>query len=192
MVKALIANPPSLGDRPNFFNLQDLQSHFAHVKRIACPQSQVKGWAGFVLTPTMYSHIDPKPFDLKLLNLPTTTRVPKFPQIYTADSTTIVLYTREQMLCITTTFTHQKNYYNTACNVYCAVYDALDAHINNAFKVAPPTTPPTIGWNALMSLNDIFNQMMNTYSRPTPNAMHQNMMAFLSPYNPQDPPEILF
>jgi hypothetical protein len=53
----------------------------------------------------MYSLIDPKPFDLKLLNLPTTTGVPKFPPIYTADSTTIVPYTHEQMLCITATFT---------------------------------------------------------------------------------------
>ncbi len=33
---------------------------------------------------------------------------------------------------------------------------------------------------------------MKTYGRPTPNAMCQNMMTFLSPYNPQDLPEILF
>jgi hypothetical protein len=96
------------------------------------------------------------------------------------------------MLRITTTFTHQKNYYNTVCNIYCTVYDMLDAHIDNAFKVAPPTTLPTIGWNASMLLNNIFDQMMKTYGCPTPNAMHQNMMTFLSPYNPQDLPEILF
>jgi hypothetical protein len=34
--------------------------------------------------------------------------------------------------------------------------------------------------------------MMNTYNRPMPDAMPQNMMTFLSPYNPQYPPEILF
>ncbi len=72
------------------------------------------------------------------------------------------------------------------------MYDALDAHINNVFKVAPPTTPPTINWNASMLLNDIFDQMMKTYGRPPPFAMSQNMMTFLSPYNPKDPPEILF
>jgi hypothetical protein len=33
---------------------------------------------------------------------------------------------------------------------------------------------------------------MKTYSCPTPNAMRQNMTTILSPYNPQDPPEILF
>jgi hypothetical protein len=57
----------------------------------------------------MYSLIDLKPFDLKLLNLPTTTGVPKFPPIYAADGTTIVPYTREQTLCITAIFTRQKN-----------------------------------------------------------------------------------
>jgi hypothetical protein len=140
----------------------------------------------------MYSLIDPKPFNLKLLNLPTTTGVPEFPPIYAVDGTTIVPYTREQTLRITTTFTHQKNYYDTACNIYHAVYDTLNAHLDNAFKVAPPTTPPTIGWNALMFLDDIFDQMMKTYGRPTPHAMRQNMMTFLSPYNSQDLPEILF
>ncbi len=90
-VKALVANPPSLLDRPNFFNLQDLRNHITcTLKRIACPQSQVNRWAGFVLTPAMYSLIDPKPFVLKLLNLPTTTGVPKFPPIYAADGTTVI------------------------------------------------------------------------------------------------------
>jgi hypothetical protein len=96
------------------------------------------------------------------------------------------------MLHITATFTRQKNYYNTACNIYRAVYNMLDAHVDDAFKVAPPPTPPTIHWNAPMLLNDIFDQMMKTYGHPTPNAMRQNMMTFLSPYNPHDLPEILF
>jgi hypothetical protein len=145
-----------------------------------------------VLTPSIYSLINPKPFNLKLLNLPTTTGVPQFPPIYAADGTIIVPYMCNQTLRISTTFNHQKNYYNTVCNIYHAVYDTLDTHIDNAFKVALPTTPPTIGWNMLMSLNYIFDQMMKTYGRPMPNAMPQNMMTFLSPYNLQNLPEILF
>ncbi len=193
MVKALVANPPSLVDCPNFFNLQALQNHFARtLKWITCPQSLVNRWAGIVLTPAMYALIDPKPFDLKLLNLPKTTELPEFPPIYAANGTTVIPYMRKQTLCITAAFTRQKNYYNTACNVYRAVYDTLDAHIDDAFKVAPPTNPPTVSWNASMSLNDIFDQLMKTYGRPTPNAMQQNMMTFLAPYNPQDLPEILF
>jgi hypothetical protein len=192
-VKALVANPPSLGDCPNFFNLRALQNNFARtLKQIICPQSPVNGWAGFVLTPAMYALINPKRFDLKLLNLPMTTGVPKFLPIYAADGTTVIPYMCKQTLCITAAFTRQKNYYNTACNVYHAVYDTLDTHVDNAFKVAPPTNLPTIGWNASMLLNDIFDQLMKTYGRPMPDAMQQNMMTFLAPYNPQDPPEILF
>jgi hypothetical protein len=145
-VKALVANPPSLGNRPNFFNLHALQSHFAGaLKQITCPQSTVNGWAGMVLTPAMYTLIDPKPFNLKLLMLPTSTRVPEFPPIYASDGKTVIPYMHVQTLRITAAFTHQKNYYDTACNIYRAVYDTLDAHIDDAFKVAPSTTPPTIG-----------------------------------------------
>ncbi len=68
----------------------------------------------------------------------------------------------------------------------------LGAHVNNAFKVAPPTTPPTTGWNATMSLHNIFDQLATTYGKPTPDTMRQNNLAFLAVYNPQDPPELLF
>ena len=33
---------------------------------------------------------------------------------------------------------------------------------------------------------------MLTYGKPTPDAMRQNNLNFLAPYNPQEPPEILF
>jgi hypothetical protein len=189
--KALVANPPSLGDHPNFFNFRAQQNHFARLlKWITCPQSPVNGWAGFVLTPAMYALINPKPFGLKLLNLLTTTGVPKFPPIYAANGTTVIPYTCKQTLRITAAFTHQKNYYDTGCNVYCAVYNTLEAHVDDAFKVAPPRNPPTIGWNAAM-LNDIFDQLMKTYGHPMPDTMQQNMMTFLAPYNPQDLLEIL-
>ena len=43
-----------------------------------------------------------------------------------------------------------------------------------------------------MTHNDIFNQLMLMYGKPTPDAMRQNNLNFLAPYNPQEPPEILF
>jgi hypothetical protein len=73
-----------------------------------------------------------------MLNLPTTTGVTEFPPIYATDGTTVIPYTREHTLCIIAAFTFQKNYYNTACNVYRAVYNTLDAHVDDAFKVTPP------------------------------------------------------
>jgi hypothetical protein len=43
-----------------------------------------------------------------------------------------------------------------------------------------------------MSICDIFDQLVSTYGKPTPDAMRQNNINFLAAYNPQDPPEILF
>ena len=77
-------------------------------------------------------------------------------------------------------------------NIISAVYDTLDLHVHDAFKVAPATAPGTVGWDSTMFLNDIFNQLMRTYSKPTPDAMCQNNLNFLALYNPQEPPEILF
>jgi hypothetical protein len=67
------------------------------------------------------------------------------------------------------------------------VYEALKTHVDDAFKVAPSTIPPTIGWNASMSLNKIFDQLMKTYSYscPTPITMRQNMTTFFPPTIPR-------
>ena len=131
------------------------------------------------------------PFNMALLNLPDYTGVPEFLDILN-NKGNFVPYTRKQTLHITATFQCQKNYYDSACNIYCAVYDTLDAHIDDAFKIAPATTPPTMGWNVSIIINDIFDQMMWTYGRPTPDAMCQNMITYFSPYNPQDPQKPLF
>jgi hypothetical protein len=95
-------------------------------------------------------------------------------------------------LSINTKFKRAKNYNNMWNNIFCAVYDTLDLHVHDAFKVAPATALGTVGWNSTMTLNDIFDQLMSTYSKPTPDAMRQNNLNFLAPYNPQEPPEILF
>jgi hypothetical protein len=66
-IKLLLANPPSIEPRPNFFNLQTLRTHFA------CPQSSVNGWAGAVMSPEMYALIDNTPFCLRIATETTTT-----------------------------------------------------------------------------------------------------------------------
>jgi hypothetical protein len=106
-----------------------------------------------VLTPDMYVLISAKPFtnEMELKTL-----IPNFPPIFESDGTTIIPYTCEQTLKVMAEFAHKKNYYDTACNIYPAVYNTLDMHVNDVFKVAPSTIPPTIRWNASMSLNEIF------------------------------------
>ncbi len=58
-VRMLLANPPSINTRPNFFNICELRKHFAKaLKKIPCPQFAVNGWAGAVMSPEMYALID--------------------------------------------------------------------------------------------------------------------------------------
>ncbi len=104
----------------------------------------------------------------------------------------IVPYMRKEKSTINAKFSMVKNYFETWKNIYHTCYDMLDMHVNDAFKVAPPTTPPTTGWNATMSLRDMFDQLATTYGKPSPDTMCQNNLRFLAVYNPQDPPEILF
>jgi len=85
-----------------------------------------------------------------------------------------VPYSREEKSTIDAKFVLKKNYYKTQTNIYPACNDTLDEHVNNAYKVAPPTIPPTTGWNVTLSICNIFDQMASTYDKPTPDAMHQN------------------
>jgi hypothetical protein len=95
-----------------------------------------------VLTPNMYALISTKPFKNKM---ELKTLVPNFPPIFESNGTMIVPYTCEKMLKVTTKFTRKKIYYDSACNIYHTMYNTLDTHINDAFKVTPSTIPPTIG-----------------------------------------------
>ncbi len=76
-VRMLLANPPSINPRPNFFNICELQSHFARaLKKIPCPQSPVNGWPGAVMSPEMYALVDQNVFHL---NITPTTTTPSYP-----------------------------------------------------------------------------------------------------------------
>jgi len=76
-VQMLLANPPSINPRPNFFNIRKLRSDFAKaLKKIPCPQYAVNGWAGAVMSPGMYALIDQNTFHL---NITPTTTTPAYP-----------------------------------------------------------------------------------------------------------------
>jgi hypothetical protein len=126
----------------------------------------------------MYALIDGTPFDF---NIAPATDVADYPLIFAVDGVTIIPYKREQTLSIATKFKRAKNYNNMWNNIFRAVNDTLDLHIQDAFKVAPATAPGTVGWNSTMTLNDIFDQIMSMYGKPTPDAMRQNNLNFLEP-----------
>jgi hypothetical protein len=75
-------------------------------------------------------------------------------------------------------------------NIKRACFMAVDACINNAFKVS---NDPTIqGWHAGMSVTSFLDQLLSLYGQPTPAALDVNNTHFCSPYSEADPLEILF
>jgi hypothetical protein len=173
-IMSLLANLSSLDPCPNFFNLCALQMHLARaLKKVPCPQSAVNGWAGAVLAPAMYALIDTNPFNW---NINPRTAVPdfltRFATLPTGTQGAALPYSCKEILTIMAEHTLDKNYYKTGVNVCHACFNVLDAHIANAYKIAPTTAPSTIGWNLMMLPNKIFEQLMSTYGKPSPNAMH--------------------
>ena len=140
------------------------------------------------MSPEMYILIDSNPFHLNIAPVTTT---PAYPNKFNPGDVSVP-YGHKEKSTIDARFAMVKNYFETWKNIYRACYDTLDEHINNAFKVALPTTPPTTGWNSTMTIPGIFHQLAATYGKPTPYAMCLNNVNFLVAYNPQDPPEILF
>ncbi len=189
----LLANPPSLEPRPNFFNLRALQTHFAcALKKVSWPQSAVNGWAKAVLAPAIYALIDSNVFHWTI----TTTAVPAFPArfVQNADGTqgASLPYSREEILTITAKHVIAKHYHDIGLNVCRACFNVLDAHNADAYKTAPAGSPNTVRCNSRMLPNEIFDQLMTTFGKPTPGAMCQNNLTLISTYNPKDPPKLLF
>ncbi len=101
-------------------------------------------------------------------------------------------YSWEEILTITAEHTLKKNYYEAGINVCRICFDILDTHVADAYKKVPASALSTIGWNPLMLPNKIFEHLMSTYNKPSPDAMRQHNLTFISTYNPKDPPKLLF
>ncbi len=91
---------------------------------------------------------------------------------------------------INTMFTCCKNYFMLIVNIEQACFTAVDACINNAFKVS--NNPTIQGWHLGMRVMSILDQLLNNYGKPTPAMLESNDNAFRRPYFVADPPEILF
>jgi hypothetical protein len=87
-------------------------------------------------------------------------------------------------------FILRQNYWLLYLNIKRACYNVLDKTIDDAFKFSPD--PNLTGWNPLMEIIDILEQMTATYGPSTPTALLQNDTLFRSPYSPTDAPEVLF
>ncbi len=75
-------------------------------------------------------------------------------------------------------------------NIKRACFTALDASINDAFKVS---NDPTIqGWHTSMQVINILDQLSTIYGQPTPAILKTNNAVFCSPYLAADAPEVFF
>jgi hypothetical protein len=97
---------------------------------------------------------------------------------------------RTEQDTIDTTFTRCKNYFMSMVNIERACFTAIDACINNAFKVS--NNPTIQGWHSGMTVMSILDQLSNNFGKPTLAMLESNDNAFCHPYSVADPPGILF
>ena len=58
-----LKNPPSLSPQPVFSKLRALRKHMVMaLKQLVCPQSQIHGWSGMVLSPMVFALLEANPF----------------------------------------------------------------------------------------------------------------------------------
>ncbi len=98
--------------------------------------------------------------------------------------------THTEQATINTRFNQLKHYFMLMQNIKCACFMALDASINDAFKVSNVANGH--GWQAGMRVIDIFDQLNNIYGKPTSSALKANNNIFHSPYLAADAPKVLF
>jgi hypothetical protein len=192
-VTMLLASLPSLVNVcPNFENIQVLCRHFEQaLQHLPCPQSTLHGWKGMVMARELYALLTPNPFRLPNNPGPNAVYVrpidPNNPGVVPDPA---VPLTRTEQATINLTFTHLKNYYMSMINIEQACFMAVNAYINDAFKVS---NDPTIQrWHAGMMVMSILDQLLDLYGKPTPAALEGNDTRFRSPYLVADPPKLIF
>jgi hypothetical protein len=187
-VAALVGvNIPTLEPRPNFERICTLCQHFERaLQRLPCPQSVQDSWKGMVMARELYALLTIQPF-----RLPTN---PGATGIYIRSQTpgqpvNNAPLTRTEQASIDSLFNRHKAYFLSMQNIERACFTALDASVNDAFKVS--NDPAVQGWHAGMRVIDILDQLSATYKQPTPAALEANDHIFRSLTLAADPPEVL-
>jgi hypothetical protein len=97
---------------------------------------------------------------------------------------------RTEQASIDTLFNQRKHYFLSMQNIKRVCFTALDAIINDAFKVSHD--PTVQGWQAGIRVINIIDQLSLIYRQPTPAALEANDHIFRSPTSAADAPEVLF
>jgi hypothetical protein len=89
------------------------------------------------------------------------------------------LLTRTEQASIDTCFARVKHYFLSMRNIERACFTALNASINDAFKVS---NDPTIqGWHFGMQVINILDQLSTIYGQPTPAVLKNKQHSVLQP-----------
>jgi hypothetical protein len=188
-VAALVGiNIWTLEPRPNFECIRMLRLHFkCALQCLPCPQSIQHGWKGMVMARKLYALLTTIPFrlptNLGVAAVHVQSQVPGQP-VNNAP------LTRTEQASINSLFNQCKHYFLLMQSINRACFTALNASINDAFKVS--NDPNMQGWHTGMRLLDILDQLSTTYGQPTPVVLEANDYIFLSPTLAADAPKILF
>jgi hypothetical protein len=188
-VAALVGvNIPTLEPCPNFKCIRTLHRHFERALQcLPCPQSVQHSWKGMVMARKLYALLTIQPFCL-----PTN---PGATAIYIRSQTPgqpviNAPLRRTEQASIDSLFNCCKAYFLSLQNIERACFTALDASVNDAFKVLNDIAVQ--GWQAGIRVIDILDQLSATYGQPTPAALEANNHISRSPMLAADPPEVLF
>jgi hypothetical protein len=185
-VAALIGiNIPTLNPHPNFEQIQILCRHFERALQCPpCPQTTLHGWKGMVMAQELYTLLMPMSFHLP--NNPGNAAI----YVHLVQPVNATPLTRTEQASINTQFTRAKHNFLSMHNIERVCFTALNASINDAFKVS---NDPTIqGLHAGMHVINILDQLSRIYGQPTPAILETNNAVFCSPYLAADTPEVLF
>ena len=173
-VAALVANLPTLAPHPNFTNLRNLRRHIQHaLMRVSCPQSNILGWTGLIMSRAMYGLLTTSPFHVPTDPGPLAIYYPaKIPIVNTPgdpvlDARGMPTYQSQpaigqaEQATIDARFKREKNYWESYQNMQRAVFNCLDDGIDDAFKVS--NNPALARWNASMEPREMFDQITATY-----------------------------
>jgi hypothetical protein len=127
------------------------------LSQLFCSQA-INGWLGLAIDPATYLLLEGTAFVIPMD--PGATAV--YPQ-WTAPTT---------VKMIDTTFLQDKNYFLSYKNIARACICMFDANIAAQFKVS--NTPSLMGWNLMMSVNLILDQLQDAYGEPNMMTLFNN------------------
>jgi hypothetical protein len=143
-------NIPSLEPRPTFKKIRALCRHFKQaLQRLPCPQSTFHRWKGLIMSRELYPLLTGlnNAFCLPMDPGPNANYTQPVVPGVVPDLT---LLSRTEQATIDMHFAHQKHYFLPLQNIQRACFTALNAIINNAFKVS--TNAAIQGWHAGMTV----------------------------------------